>query len=701
MVYGEFVGRDGLVYSASFDGEGLPHASITLSNIVISMDAGERKFVGFKTTSCKISVVTDTDLTWAYTESSTGISVVVTNDTDGVVVFSGYVVPFSFEQPVTGCADTVTIDCVDDITAHKNTLYVSLNEGTKYGVDERGIDIVRNMARIVGENRISQIVVHKNFDWDNLDEIVLDTKVAQAGFLQDKMTALEAMNAVCVFFGFTAHMVGNKLYLYDEYCLTHAAQGKDRNAVVEGWELDGSGGYIRAKYYDTSDSPFREVNVNDLHIHKGVTLSVERAYDGIQATPSGSDTSILLPNVCDEENVKENTDGRGTEPQWGIADDSDEKCIVHEWRKPVESKVMDLGETYRDGIKSWVSPSQVFPQFEAGGWEGYWETGAQLLSIQKEEIRTAYMGFQYKHLSDPRIVLWIRDMQGNGLHRMGFQNLGYSHTGGYVELKVSYKRVNSDSIDLESSDYGDDSELKMFHMKFGNRYFLSDYANGLKYGSNYAYKDSLIISEQRKYWDGVIIIDRGAVMPTSAATAFKRNAFAVKVDTDEQITLEIGVDRTVLPGDPLYHETGIVISRLEILGYGDEIDTSSHHYRREFASSPRDILEVDAALTSRDSYQSDTSVQPSIGVNARPGVVPAKQYSGGGYMGDTATQDIVGCGILMEQLAGRYNAPHNRYTMTVDGYIQPFDKIAYNGVYYTVEGYERDLANNTTLIIIN
>ena len=700
MVYGEFVGKDGHVYSVIFDGEGLPNGPVILSNIVISMDAGERKFVGFKTTNCKISVVTDTNITWAYTESSTGISVVVTDDTDEVVVFSGYVVPFTFEQPVTGCVDTVTIDCVDDLTANKQVRYTSLNDGKKYGVDERGIDIIRNMAKVAGQNRISQIVIHKNFDWNNLDEIVLDTKVAQAGFLQDEMTALDAMNAVCVFFGFTAHMVGNKLYLYDEYCLTHAAQGKDRNAVVEGWELDANGGYVRTKY-NAAASPIREVSVHEFPIHEGVTLSVERAYDGIQVTPSGSDTSVLLPDVCDEENVKENTDGRGTEPQWGVADDSDEKCIAHEWRKPVESKVMALGETYRDGIKEWASPAQVFPQYEEGGWEGYWETGAQLLSIQREEIRTADMGFQYKYVSDPKIVLWMRDMQGNGLHRMGFQNLGYSHTGGYVELKVSYKRVNSDSRDLESSDYGDDSDLKMFHMKFGDRYFLSDYANGLKYGSNYAYKDSLNTAEQRKYWDGVIIIDRGNVMPTATASRFKRNGFAVKVETDEQITLEIGVDRTVLSGDPLWHETGIVISHLEILGYGDDIDTSSHHYRREFTSSPRDILEVDSLLTSRDSYKPDTSVQPSIGVNARPAVVPAKQYTGGGYMGETETQVIHGCGILMEQLAGRYNATHNRYTMTVEGNIQPFDKLAYNGAYYTVEGYERDLANNTTLIIIN
>ena len=699
MVYGEFVGKDGLVYSASFDGEGLPHAPITLSNIVISMDAGDRKFVGFKTTSCKISVVTDTDLTWAYTESSTGISVVVTNDTDGVVVFSGYVVPFSFEQPMSGCADTVTIDCVDDITAHKNTLYVSLNEGSKYGVDERGIDIVRNMARIVGENRISQIVVHKNFDWNNLDEIVLDTKVAQAGFIQDEMTALEAMNAVCVFFGLTAHMVGDKLYLYDEYCLTHAAQGKDRNAVVEGWELDGSGSYIRTKYYDTSDSPFREVDLNELHIREGVTLSVERAYDGIQITPDGSDTSVLLPDVCDEENVKENTDGRGTEYDWAHYDESDPECVLIEWRKPVESKLMFLGEGDRNvtgGVKAWSRRAQVFPWLDGG----YWANGAMLLTIHKEEARTGPLNHKYSHMGDPSVVLWIRDVQGNGLNRMGYQYLGYSHTGGYVELKVDYEWVTNDGYHL--GDGVSNGELKMLHPKFGDRYFLSDYSSGLRYGSNYAHKDSLDYTENKKtYFDGVVVFDRGAVMPTATATRFNKNSYLIKCDTDAQILLELGVNRTVLSGDPLYYEEGVVISRLEILGYGDDIDTSSSHYRREFTSSPRDILEVDAMLTSRDSYQSDTSVRPFIGVNARPGVVPAKQYSGGGYMGETSTQDIVGCGILMEQLAGRYNAPHNRYTMTVDGNIQPFDKIAYNGEYYTVEGYERDLYNNTTRIIIN
>jgi hypothetical protein len=122
-----------------------------------------------------------------------------------------------------------------------------------------------------------------------------------------------------------------------------------------------------------------------------------------------------------------------------------------------------------------------------------------------------------------------------------------------------------------------------------------------------------------------------------------------------------------------------------------------------FNEKSKEMLEVDAVLTTRDSYQDVNPLRSTrvVGVNARPGVVPAKRYSGGGYMGNINIQGIFGCGILATQLSGRYNKPHNRYTMTVEGNILPSDKISYNGGYYTVEGYERDLANNTTRIIID
>lgn len=702
MVSGSFVGIDNHLYWVYFDGVGVPNAQVTLSNVVISMDAGDRKFVGFKTTSCKVSIVTDTHLTWAYTESSTGISVSVVDATDSEAIFTGYVVPFAFEQPVSGCADNVTIDCVDVLTANKEILYTSLEDGDRYGVDVRGIDIIRNMVNVAGRDKISQIVIHKNFDWQNLDEIVLDTMLAQAGFIQDEMTALEAMNAVCVFFGFTAHLVGDKLCLYDEYALVKAANGYDLNAVVE----DVNGGYARTKYYQDSASPLQLVELSGDNIHTDVSLTVERAYDGVKVKPVGLNTSYICPDICDPTNVKENTDGRGTESKYPNIE-ADDTHLVNERRTPVESKVMYLGQSdSADGIRPWEYNNQI-----TGG--GSWVNGAMLLQVARKETLKSYMGFWYVKWSDPKILLWIRDVQGDGLHRMGLQYRGYSHTGGYIELRLSHKRSTNDWADLEpSGNYGDDTELKLFHIKVGDKYFLSDYSTddpyddydapneGPRYGDSYAYKDSLDSSEKLKYWDGVVVIDRGNIMPTYTATSFEKNGYVVKINSSEQIKLEIGVDRKVLAGDPIYYESGIVISKLEILGFGEDINTDSYHYRREFVDSPREFLEVDTSLTTRASYQTTAEVIP-LGVNARPGVVPAKNYSGGGYMGMVENQTINGCGILMEQLSNRYNKPHNRYTMTVEGNISPTSKISYKGAYYTVEGYERDIVSNTTTIIIN
>ena len=698
MVYGSFVGADAHVYVVAFDGANVPSAQVNISGVVISMDANERKFVGFKTTSAKISIVTDEPLTWAYTESSTGISVNVTDYMTAEVVFSGYVVPFAFEQPMSGCADSVTLDCVDVITANKEVPYASLEDGDKHGIDVPAIDIVRNMVNVAGgQDKISKIIIHKNFDWKNLDEIVLDTKVAQAGFIQDEMTALEAMNAVCVFFGYTAHLVGDRLYLYDEYCLTKASKNYDLNAVVEGWETDEAGKYIRTKYYQDAASPLQLVTLNNEAIHSDVALTIERAYDGIQINPEGSDVSVLCPDVCDDEYVIKNTDGRGTN-SITLTSYSGTAVDFTETRKPVESTLLLLGESDGTGIKDWSSSSQLI---------GGWDNGAMMISRQRKNHKIAARGFEYILSEDHENVLWIRDVQGNGLHRMGYLRKGYSHTGGYIELKVDFRWADDDTKSLEPiGNYGDSLENKLLHPKIGSKYFLSDNVVGLRYGDTYRYTQaSYVPTDNSNYVDGVIFKEKGTIIPTNAAVDYDRNSFLIKVDSDEQITLEIGVDRKVLAGEDLFNETGLVITSLEILGYGDDIYTDGYYYRKFFVSSPKEILEAEAWLTSRHSYQSSNTANAPrnkpLEVNARPGVVPGTWYSGGGYLGGTNKTAIHGSGMLMEQLSNRYNKPHNRYTMTIEGDIRPHDKISYNGEYYTIEGYERDLANNTTRIIIN
>jgi hypothetical protein len=270
---------------------------------------------------------------------------------------------------------------------------------------------------------------------------------------------------------------------------------------------------------------------------------------------------------------------------------------------------------------------------------------------------------------------------------MGYQFYRYSHTGGYAELKVGYYVVYEPWKDTENVKQNHIDVSSHIHVKVGDRYLARDY----NYNSPPVYSES--------YTGGdIIFIDREAA-PTSSAATLGEKRYLVKVESDGQVSVELGIDD--------YHDNSYVspgmVTKLELVGFGDEIYTGSGHYRMIFNEKAKEMLEVDAVLTTRDSYQDVNPLRSTrvVGVNARPGVVPAKRYSGGGYMGNINIQGIFGCGILATQLSGRYNKPHNRYTMTVEGNILPSDKISYNGGYYTVEGYERDLANNTTRIIID
>ena len=138
------------------------------------------------------------------------------------------------------------------------------------------------------------------------------------------------------------------------------------------------------------------------------------------------------------------------------------------------------------------------------------------------------------------------------------------------------------------------------------------------------------------------------------------------------------------------------IEHLSVEAVGDSISLDDIDMRHEYVSNPRDILDVSTMLTTRGIGEVYDSV---YGVNARPGVVTDYEFAAG-YNGRENTSIPIS-GVLMEQLKARYGNPHPRYSMTIDGNARPYKAASWLGNIYTIEGYERDLVNNTTKITIN
>jgi hypothetical protein len=607
----------------------------------------------------------------------------------GKVEFDGYVVPFAFDQPYTGMGDTVTVNAVDLITAHKGVKYA--NVGATHGVDAMALDIVLEIARRSG---VSKVVEHINFNGtSDLDDSPLNVMVAQAGFLQDEVGDLDALSAICKFFGLTAAMTGDTLYLYDEYCYVAAEEPHRSNAnvytYIGGWRRTGH-------YYNTQNSPLSSQSIADGDIHNDVTVTIERAYDGIQITPDGSEVSMLLPDVCANENATDNDDSRGRSTRSFQNKTADSDYI--QYRTPRQSKLMDFGlvkngtltdawGTYQDDVvvnKNWSEGAMLLDvtHLSRKRWKDY--------ARNQEIIGTS--------VAAEGNMVWVRGKFSTGSSTIravvGRQKSGtcYSHTNGHVKLTLECKLMRDGNwIDITSP-----NEQGVTGAEVGDLSFLKILCGSVRYERDSLYPNEIWVSDtlgsSHFYTDGASTTLLPTINNRKGETTFR-------VPNDGQIRVDIGwTDAPALIYSTAYGDGwNLYITRLSLEGYGDAVNTACDGLRHRFNPRGGDYLTASTLLTTR---HSDTVGGVGIGMNARPGVVTDYAWRGG-YMGRKSSEDIPICGILMEQLKARYNLPRVCYRMTIDGNINPYAAVTWGGGRYTVDAYDRDLYNSTTTITID
>lgn len=805
---GQFQGLDGHNYQVVLRGMGVTAEPLLFageSPVVISMAAGERKFVGFKSQTAKVKIVTDHPMLELYGNSATSVTLVIADTTSQSILFSGYVVPFAYSQPYSGFNDVIEIEAVDSITARKEIAYT--NFGTPHGTDRSGLAIVQELCRRAG---ISRIVEHINFSKvDFTGESPLNISVAQAGFLQDEVSEVDVMAAICKFFGLTSHVFGDTLYLYDEHYLTHsdAKRTTDVNIylysgrwsktqtyhegsetqiyesvdltgnVAKGTykpssfnigdtvtiETSGSGSWRKLKEnvkkgdiititglgggtarlyflldmnnviqaiagsgesqtnftlnvendgvlycnfdysspysvvrkslllstYDLSPLAAQGIYASD-GILSGVTINVERAYDGVQITPEGSDTSVLLPDVCAEENLDENDNSLGTSVRtyqdYNTNPDKEEDYI--QWRVPLKSKLIDAGASSSNGPTNW--PSGGDKMIPVSGENSWWDNGCIPIRLIHAPRKRYSVGSGTEGISavaqSPQNMLWLR-LASTGY--VAKQKHGYSHTNGLVELKMSYSLVTRGKWNLARTidAMNGTGYVSFVQIKVGDQYFNRNVSVGMPQWS--ASPESLFASEN------------GKLLPTIYASNNYDDKVLISVPNNGEILLELRWNIVPLNPEAFYEYPDVYINSLSIQAVGSDIESNDRDMRHEYSENPKELLEAKTMLTSRFSTSGvlDFGI-PSYIVNARPSVVPATNWVGG-YMARSSEESIPISGILMEQLRERYGEPHTAYTMTVGKMLYPYKPTAYEGKKYTIESYDLDLYNTETTVTIN
>ena len=701
---GSFVSVDGETYEVTFTGDSVIDGTLELSvpPVIISMAAGEHKFVGFKSTTAQVNVLTDTPLFDLYSDRVDGIALNVTKG-DGSLVYRGYVTPFAFDQPYTRLADVVTINAVDVITARKDINYANQGDlASEHGTDRSALTIVQGICARAG---VTSIVEHLNFN--NEDDVMataspLDVKVAQAGFLQDKVSDTDALSAICQFFGYTGHVVGDTLYLYDESCIGSVIGANRYTYGLRGWTREHFG------QGDTLNPMLGSTNLSGDDIHSDISVSIERAYDGIQITPSGSSKSVLLPDVCAAENASRNTGSLGDAMRSFQNYDEKTGTDYIQYRTPKSSDVMTLGLASGDTITdAWgiVGGDPVI--------ENKWNGGAMLLDV-KHFNRKRYNkpagevteGINLVTLMPAKegYMIWMSDANGS-THKVGEQKVGcrYSHTGGTMKLSLSWILMRKGNwIDITSPDEQSVAEhlifgeAKFLTIKCGNKRYVGDNAVFMKQWDDGAGSASVF------YTDG----KSTTLVPTQISAAKLSGDVLLNVPNDGQICVSLG-----WAGAPTiyYNDWNIYIESLSLEGWGDEINTACEGLRHSFSNREGgEYLSVETILTTRNSTYANGG---PTGINARPGVVLHGAWGWGVgeqywyYRGVPSSTTIPIAGVLMQQLKERYADKHVAYTMTADTYVPPYKVVGLTvgdvASTLTVEAYDWDVMNNTTRIIID
>ena len=654
---GRFVSKSGDTYEVRLSGNSVIGGDILLGvpPVTISMAAGEHKFCGFKGTTAVVNILTDVPLIDLYAQSVTDVQLTVENITKGSIEFDGYVTPFAFDQPFTGKLDSVTVNAVDLISVRKDAKYENI--GTEHGTDRSALTIVQEICKRAGVNTL---YLHLNFNDTNdmmKNASPLDVMVAQAGFLQDEVSDADALSAICKFFGYTGHVIGRSLYLYDEYLL-------DNNSDVNVYALYDSGWTRVSHSFNNKNSAYKPQSISS--IHNDISVSVERAYDGIKISPTGSDVSILLPDVCALENSERSGSFSPTATVDGV-----------EYRKIARaSKYLTTGKSTDNGLVPFTGNAYLdsSPPNAVDYSEDDWMVGSALVELESNE-KKADGNVLTGNSFNTSCYLWIRDglFQPSSLRTFEHkENTRYSHTRGKIVLKAKA------SITLQMDDENPILPLGQkknylinapIRVRVGDKYInaVGDMLDGYYYLTAKV-KDSSGVGCQ---------FFNGELVPTWHQFHESVGFELIFEDLPEgQVYLDFW------PNSDAYSKTyNWMFTSLSIEAIGDEQESFVHNYR-ELGEQ----LSVESVLTSR-------------GSNARPAVVTSESYAALYHGGGGSKVDDYG--VLRWQLVGRYGQPHAAYKMTVDGNINPYASVIFNDKTYTVEAYDRDIYNDTTTITID
>ena len=122
---GQFKTIKGDLITVNFTGENVKSGSLRLSStpVVLQMDNGGRDYAPVQYTTASIACISDSvSLLDLFASKPLDIAVEIRSSVAGIL-FTGYISPNTYDQPIDGVNDTITIECVDWLGISKYVRY--------------------------------------------------------------------------------------------------------------------------------------------------------------------------------------------------------------------------------------------------------------------------------------------------------------------------------------------------------------------------------------------------------------------------------------------------------------------------------------------------------------------------------------------------------------------------------------------------
>lgn len=297
----QFLSRSGISYRLEIESAGITQAeTLTLSGVApvtLTIRKPDVKFSGLRTVSATIRIMADKDMSYLYSDSPRGTAVRIYQvGSSNVLLFTGYLVPFSYDAPAQMMNDLIELEAVDAVSALKYSNFDITSTPYKTGP----LTHISNILYILG---LHKICIHSNFGKSSQPTYtsipINDVEINCHAWLptdwrwgKRETPLTEVISDIAQFFGYIAMLWGDTLFLFDPEAMTMMSQ--PYNCVM----FDPTTQEVYTQYTDATSPLYSLITVTaDMFASTNNRHSIEQAYSIINMSPKDTSTYNVVSDL--------------------------------------------------------------------------------------------------------------------------------------------------------------------------------------------------------------------------------------------------------------------------------------------------------------------------------------------------------------------------------------------------------------------